>query len=174
MGTAVFGCSTCGKQFRVLPEQAGHKVRCPHCETPNHVSSKVFEASEPHTEGAGGREGSSGRVEELASLVQEVGEGGARFSSRPAPLTYTPLTYTHSRLAKNTQIVAMIAFVAAVVGILYILVVTDWGLIRIKDAIPIMVVLLTPSAILALVGVLLMGMAHCVEYLARIAAETSR
>ncbi len=73
MATVAFACSTCGKQFRVLPEQTGRKVRCPHCEAPNSVPDGVF-GRDRGLEEAGPQE--AGRIAELSAAFDETRSPG--------------------------------------------------------------------------------------------------
>ena len=73
MATVAFACSTCGKQFRVLPEQTGRKVRCPHCEAPNTVPDGVF-GRDLQSEQAGPPE--AGRIAELSTALDESRPAG--------------------------------------------------------------------------------------------------
>ena len=73
MPTAVCSCSTCGKQFRVTPEQVGRKVRCPHCEAPNSIPSSIFEAPAQPPQGPGPDAELSSNLKQLAASVKETG-----------------------------------------------------------------------------------------------------
>ena len=160
MATVAFACSTCGKQFRVVPEQAGRKVRCPHCETPNSVPASVFAPAERIDDPPAGSADSAGDLQQLTASKEH----------RALP----DLRYTHSRFARVTCTIAQTLLAIAILVLVYVLIVIEWKAIvalPLVEAIPIIAVIVLPSVIISITAVFLMAVAHCVEYLARIAAK---
>jgi len=174
MATVAFACSMCGKQFRVIPEQAGRKVRCPHCETPNSVPPGVFS----HQRSPDDRPTDAALPEESrqhpAAAAGPFSEVGNRSISSAGVRTPRQMRFTHSRFAGMAYVASRVLFVIALATLGYTLVFVDWeaiGALPLKAAIPAIALIFVPAGIIATTAFFLMAAAQCTEHLARIAAK---
>ena len=174
MAAVAFGCSMCGKEFRVIPEQGGRRVRCPHCEAPNSVPTSVFAPVTPHDDNTEEPSALAGSLHDLATSVDTFAKANepSKFSSGfSAP---PRLRYTHSQFARVTCILSQVLFSLAVAVLLYVSIVAPWDLLAsmpLKEAVPSVALILMPSTMIALTALFLMIASQSIEYLARISAK---
>lgn len=172
MTAAAVHCISCQKPFRVLPEQAGRKVRCPFCSGMNQVAASLFELRPAPERVAPEPAPLRELVESVDEVVKEqtrpIGERGQR-------ALLTGIHYTASPTARLMGAVAVALFMVAIVTQVYILVMTDWTGPRgffempLSMVFPVIGLMFLPAASIAVTGFFLLGLSHCMEYLARLA-----
>jgi hypothetical protein len=173
MAAAAFACVSCGESFRVLSNQAGLSVRCPHCRATNPIPARLFNKQpEP------ARPGVASAPSPLSQLASQVVSAGAAGILKVRARSHGRLTgnfrYTHSVFARRIDSAALVLLGLACVVQVYIFLMTEWGDITslpFKLALPTIAVLFVPAAIIAITGGFLMAAAQCTEYLARIASQ---
>jgi len=88
------------------------------------------------------------------------------------------MAFTHSALAKFTNVAGKVVILVALMVETYVLVTTEWSEIAnlpLRLALPAYALTILPASSIAVTGVFLLLGAHCTEYLARIAvANESR
>lgn len=193
MPAIAYSCTRCRDSFRVMSNQAGMKVRCPHCGAVNTVSRSVFAgaaAGKPASERGVPMDGNgyespsrapadAHRIAEPDTHTNPLGAIAAAAQRSNHQLAVRSLyrsrmAYTHSALAKITSVVAKATLIVALLVEIYVLITTDWSGIAdlpMKYAVPAYALTLFPAAAVAITGLLLLTTAHGLEYLARIAAE---
>ncbi len=167
MASVAFACSTCSKQFRVVPEQAGRKVRCPHCDAPNGIPSSVFAAVEATSTPSTSAPDVGDSLRDLAASVGSFAKSQRRDAPASTARTPLPLRYTHSRFARGMNIAAQCLFALAVFTLVIVLVAAPWDEPPSPrgNVMPFFAVLL--AATIA-TGLSLIFLSHGLEYLARI------
>ena len=170
VSAVAFSCSACSKQFRVLPEQAGRRVRCPHCETPNSIPASIFAATEPDPHQSPDTPDLAGRIEHLAASVNHSFKRSKHPDATTPWRSLRPLQFTHSRFARVVGIVSRVTFFLALGATLYVIALPGWEHVMalpFLDALLMIALRFLPSVCIALVGIVLLAVAQCVEYLAR-------
>lgn len=168
-------CSSCGEGFRVLPQQAGRAVRCPHCRKQQSIPADLFKSEKPPSTGAL-RPETSVEQPALAALATDM-------ASTKGPTTRIgqwyrssrQFRYSHSTLASRLDAVAVLLFILASCTQVYVLLTAEWSMILslpLTVAIPVIVLLFVAGGTIAVLGLFLMAAAHGVEYLARIASRS--
>ena len=128
MATVTFACSTCGKQFRVIPEQAGRRVRCPHCETPNSVPSGVFAPPEPPKASPEQTTELTRDLQELATSVKELSKHREHWRVS---------TVVRSRIDRLPPYWALLVFDRLCVALAIVCVMLTIVLMAIADSVPV-------------------------------------
>lgn len=165
-------CSSCGEGFRVLAQQAGRAVRCPHCRKQQAIPADLFKAEEPPST-------SAFRADEPV----EQAAVATRMGSAKGPTTRIgewyrssrEFQYSHSTLASRLDAVAVLLFILASCTQVYVLLTAEWSTILslpLTVAIPVIVVLFVAGGTIAVLALFLMAAAHGVEYLARLASRS--
>jgi phage FluMu protein Com len=187
MSATALSCNTCNKPFRVLSNQAGRNVRCPHCGGVNAVSPSIFKIpSQQVSTAIPDRELSNdpvsdGQHEPTATANQNPFEGvseafrDAHRKTAMRDLLRKRMAFTHSTLAKVTNSFGKVVIVVALLVEIYVLVTAEWSDLAnlpLKLALPAFALTLVPASSIAVTGVFLLVAAHCTEYLARMAATT--
>lgn len=188
MSTTALSCNACTKPFRVMSNQAGRRVRCPHCGVVNTISAAVFDPPRTNAAHEVNRETPTEGVPPGAPPPRDVPEGAAlgafsvsvRDSNRKLAirdLYRTRMAFTHSALAKLVDFVGKIVLLIALLVEVYVLITTDWSKVAklpMDLAVPTCALSLLPASSIAVTGLFLLAAAYCTEYLARIAASTER
>lgn len=172
MAAAACSCTSCGQAFRVLSDQAGHAVRCPHCRATNHISLELFQPP-PETQPPAGQSD----PEPLTSLANTVATASTHGPASDALRHLAgSARFAHSRLGRRLHIVAMLLLGLSCVVLVGSLLLTDWEMITslpIRLALPALAALFLPVGTLAVVGLFVLAAAESLELLARIAARIS-
>lgn len=160
---AAVTCSSCGQSYRIVAEQAGRRVRCPHCRAISTAPSVLpdtpvqqLQASPPQGDAPF----------DLATAVQAA----ARSERWPGAVKSSKSWYSPSRLARVMHSVSISLWALAVIVQVYILLFAEWhgiSLLPMKVAVPTFVLLFLPASLIALGALHVLAMAHVVEYLAR-------
>lgn len=179
MAAIALSCSRCSNAFRVISDQAGRKVRCPHCGTVNLVHQQAFAAGAapapvaPPAQAAPTPDAAPPENGRLAELAEELRRAERRTAL--APLRRSRFRYSHSPLASITNIVAYVLLLCAIATEFYVIFVTEWrqlARLPLDVALPAFAATFLPAGILALTGLTFLVYAHGLEYLARISANT--
>lgn len=165
MSAKAITCPSCLQAFRVLSDQAGRTVKCPHCQAKTKVPDVIARESNParvqgEMQVAAAPTFSEGTLPRKRAFQKLGWSGGLR--------------YSHSSFAEGLGRVSAAIMLIALVTQLYILVVTEWSQITslpFSLAVPSIALLFIPAAILCVTGLALMASSHCVEYLARLARQ---
>lgn len=187
MPASALSCDACNKSFRVISNQAGRNVRCPHCSAiifvpptlfdvpsddpvtvpvPSFPTTEVPQEFDPMESEQGGRE------ESLEEVARAVRESDRQRSRRAAPKA--TLVFTYSVLAKRVNLIGNIVLVIAALVEIYALVTMEWGVVAMlpfKVALPAFALAHFPAGTIAITAVFLLVAAHQTEYLARIDAS---
>lgn len=187
MPASALSCDACNKTFRVISNQAGRNVRCPHCSAIIFVPPKLFDSpsdapvtvpvpSFPEAEVPQDFDPVESeqeiREESLEDVARAVRESDRERSRRSAPKA--TLVFTYSVLAKRVNLIGNIVLVIATLVEVYMLVTLEWGVIAMlpfKLALPAFAAAHFPASIIAITGVFLLVAAHQTEYQARIEAS---
>ena len=159
----------------MLTQQAGRAVRCPHCRGQEPIPTDFFKSEEPP---------STSTLRAETSVEQPaVGALPADVASAKGPTarigewyrSARTFQYSHSTLASRLDVVAVLLLILASFTQVYVLLMAEWSMmvsLPLTLAIPVIVALFVPAGTTAILGLLLMAAAHCVEYLARIASRS--
>jgi len=187
MPASALSCDACNKSFRVISNQAGRNVRCPHCSVVIFVPTSLFEAPSdtpvsvpvpsfptpdvaPDVDPAASAH--DDKPDSLDDIAKAVRESDRHRSRRAAPTSR--VIFTHSMLGKRVNVLGNLVLAVATLVEVYMLVTLEWNLIAglpFRVALPAFALAHLPASIVAITGVLLLVAAHQTEYLARIDAS---
>lgn len=172
---SVIACLQCAKRFRILPQQQGKAVRCPHCKATNIIDPAFLQAAETSSQEPDDSDLQVALRRNQPTFLADLATSVTDPFSREGDSPHRPdgMRFTHSAFAGRIAQIYRVLYGVAIVVQLYVLAITEWEQIAslpLKLSAPALVGLLLPAGFVFLIALWLTAAAHCIEYLARISA----